>query len=49
MSNSIEAMAESGGAEPRVVGDELKALLTGLERVVTPAEMLKALSEDASE
>jgi hypothetical protein len=45
LSNFIEAMAEASGVEPRVVGDELKALLTGLEGVVTPAEMLKALSE----
>jgi hypothetical protein len=49
LSNFIEAMAESSGADPRAVGDELKALLVGLEKAVTPAEMLKALSEDADE
>jgi hypothetical protein len=49
LSNFIEAMAEASGSPPQIVGDELKTLLTGLEEVVTPAEMLKALSEDAGE
>jgi hypothetical protein len=47
LSNFIEAMAESSGAEPRVVEGELKVLLTELEGAVTPAEMLNALSDDA--
>jgi hypothetical protein len=45
LSNFVEAMAEASGAEPQVVGDELKALLTGLEGAATPAEMIRALSE----
>jgi hypothetical protein len=45
LSNFVNAMAEAGGVEPRIVGDELKALLAGLEGAVTPTEMLKVLSE----
>lgn len=49
LSNFVNAMAGASGIEPRVVGDELKALLTGLEGAVTPAEMLKALSEGSDQ
>jgi hypothetical protein len=49
LSNFIEVMAEAGGTDPQVVGDELKALMTGLTGVVTPAEMLKVLSEGPDE
>jgi hypothetical protein len=49
LSNFIEAMAKASGAAPRVVGDELKAFLKGLEGAVTPAEMLEVLSEDPGE
>lgn len=49
LSNFIEATAEGGGAGPQVVGDELKSLLTGLEGVMTPGEMLMVLSEDLDE
>lgn len=46
LNNFVDAVAEAEGVQPRVVGDQLKTLLTGLEGAVTPAEMLKALAED---
>jgi hypothetical protein len=46
LSNVIEAMAEANGVEPKVLGDKLRGLLGGLEKAVTPAEILEALSED---
>lgn len=49
LSNFIDAMAEASGAEPQVVRDELKALLTGLEKAMMPAEMLEALNKDPDE
>jgi hypothetical protein len=46
LGNFVNAMSEARGVHPRVVGDELKTLLAGLEGTRTPAELLQALTEE---